>query len=56
MHLLRCPAAARTAAALCALGLLLPVSGGAQLTVTRVDFTPAVTAKLQESASPAGAR
>jgi len=56
MHLLRCPAAARTAAALCAVGLLLPVSGaGAQLTVTRVDFTPAVTAKLQEYGESEGA-
>ena len=56
MHLLRCPAAARTAAALCAVGLLLPASGaGAQLTVTRVDFAPTVTAKLQEYGESEGA-
>jgi hypothetical protein len=56
MHLLHRPAAVRTAAALCALGLLEAVSGaGAELTVTRVDFTPAVTAKLQEYGESEGA-
>ena len=56
MHLLHCPAAARAVAAFCAAGLLLPLSGpGAELTVGRVDFAPAVSTKLQEYGESEGA-
>jgi hypothetical protein len=49
MHLARCPVAARAADALCVLLLLLPATGkAAGLTVTGVDFAPAVSAKLED--------
>jgi hypothetical protein len=50
MHLARCPVAARAAAGFCALLLLLSpfTSHAAELTVTHVDFAPAVSAKLED--------
>jgi hypothetical protein len=56
MHLARCPVAARAGHALCILLLLSPVtSNAAELTVTGVDFAPAVTAKLEDYGPSEGA-
>jgi hypothetical protein len=56
MHLFSRPVAARAAGATCAVALLSPLRlPAAELAVTRVDFAPQVSAKLQDYGETEGA-
>jgi len=57
MHLSRCSVAARAAQTICcaAACLLGPILPAAELAVTRVDFAPEVSAKLQDYGAAEGA-